>query len=103
MSYDPHLEDQDDDLMRVLRAAYLQSARGKGLVRHNPDQLPFTEQKIMTLGRLTGIGGHVYQACKKATEAQTMLKKDCPDAAQAELLGAIVYLAAAYLLVEESR
>lgn len=90
-----------DDLTRILLEAYYQSAHGKGRNRHNPNNLPFAEQKIMTLARLTGTGGPVFQACKKATEAHSQAYRRLYGSAKAELLGAIVYLAAAALLVEE--
>lgn len=88
-----------EPLSRVLELAYDQSARGKGQQRH-VNGLPFNEQPIMTIGRMSGLGGHVYQIMKKAQEANGMSQRGDADAARRELLGVIVYAAAAYLLVE---
>ena len=51
---------------------------------------------IMEIGRMVGSGYPLGQAMKKAQESARMP----PDRAKAELLGAINYLAAAYLLLE---
>lgn len=90
------------DLRMVLERAYDQSARGKGKERHNSGDLPFLQQPIMEIGRMVGIGYHTGQIMKKVQEATTMARRDQLDAAKAELLGAIVYSAAAYLLIEEA-
>lgn len=86
-------------LAEVLHRAYSQSARGKGKTRHANDK-PFHEQPIMDIGRMSGIGGHVYQIMKKAQEAGGMAARGQAEAAQAEFLGAIVYAAAAHLLLQ---
>jgi len=106
-------EDMPDDgyqpLRRVLDLALDQSANGKGKERHANDK-PFDRQPMLEIGRMVGhpmleIGrmvGHGFclgQAIKKAQEASRME----PDAAQRELLGAINYLAGAYLLLEEMK
>lgn len=89
-------------LKRVLRAAYEQAAFGKGRERHANDK-PFDCQPIMEIGRMVGIGYQLGQAMKKAQEAGGMSRKERHDAAKAELLGAINYLAAAYLQIEEEQ
>jgi hypothetical protein len=81
-------------LGRVLGAAYNQAAAGKGK--------PFDRQPIMEIGRMVGPGYALGQAMKKAQEASGMLGRGEPASAQAELLGAINYLAACYLLIEET-
>ena len=89
-------------LRRVLDAAYDQSATGKGRARHG-NGLDFDQQPIMKIGRMVGAGYPVGQAMKKAQEAIGMARRGEHDAALAELLGVIVYAAAAYLLIEEAR
>ena len=85
------------DLRRVLDMAYLQTAEGKGKERHATDK-PFSEQPMLEISRMVGVGFCLGQAIKKAQEASRMP----PDAAKREILGAINYLAGAYLVLEES-
>lgn len=85
-------------LRRVLDLALDQSANGKGKERHANDK-PFDRQPMLEIGRMVGHGFCLGQAIKKAQEASRME----PDAAQRELLGAINYLAGAYLLLEEMK
>ena len=84
-------------LYRVLMDAYDQAANGKGKERHANDK-PFTEQPIMEIGRMVGMGFNLGQAMKKAQEASRMK----PEAAKRELYGAINYIASAILLIEEA-
>jgi len=86
----------------VLTAAYDQSAKGKGHERHNiSGGQAFTEQPIMEIARRVGLGYPAGQAMKKTQEAMGMLANGRPDAARAEILGAIVYLAALHHLIGE--
>lgn len=91
-----------EGLARVLGLAYEQSAVGKGKERH-ANARPFVKQPIMEIGRMLSstCDGELYQIMKKVQEASGMIARRNPEAAQAELLGAIVYAAAAYLLIEE--
>lgn len=91
-----------EGLARVLGLAYAQSAAGKGRERHANGR-PFLRQPIMEIGRMLSstCDGELYQIMKKVQEASGMIARGRPEAAQAELLGAIVYAAAAYLLIEE--
>lgn len=89
-------------LERVLRAAYDQSAYGKGKERH-ANEKAFDRQPIMEIGRMVGPGFATGQVMKKVQEASGMIQRAELDRAQAELLGAIVYAAAAWLLIEERR
>jgi hypothetical protein len=83
------LEDAYFDL-----AAWLQ---GKGAERHGGGK-PFDRQPMMEISRmLGGPSGCFYQAMKKTQEASRME----PEAAKREILGAINYLAGAYLLLDE--
>jgi len=91
-----------EGLSRVLRQAYAQSARGKGRERHANDK-PFEKQPIMEIARMVGIGGHAYQICKKTQEAVGMQSRGLTDAAIAEFRGAIIYAAAAIMLLEEQQ
>lgn len=92
------------DLARVLTLAYDQSARGKGAERH-AKRRPFAEQPIRTipamLGEWEGLGGLTYQVIKKTQESVGMATRGDTHAAMRELLGAIVYAAAAYLHIED--
>lgn len=86
-----------DILQAALGAAYDQAARGKGKERHAND-LPFGEQPICTLNRMQGTPhGATYQVMKKVQESSRL---PVPRARH-ELLGAIVYAAAAWHLLGE--
>ena len=87
-------------LCRVLNAAYEQAANGKGKERHANNK-PFTAQPIMEIARMVGPGYQLGQAMKKSAESLGMIQRGQPDRAKAELLGAINYLAACVLLIEE--
>lgn len=87
-------------LAAVLRDAYDQSAKGKGKERHANGK-PFLMQPIMSIGRMVGPGYPLGQAMKKAQEAGGMCSRGNVQAAKAELLGVIVYTAAAIILMEE--
>jgi len=86
-----------EPLAKVLQAALDQSALGKGKERHATAGKPFISQPICEIGRMVGIGYNVGQAMKKGQEAMRLPT----ERAQAELLGAIVYMASAYLLLGE--
>ena len=87
-------------LRGILDEAYNQSAKGKGLERHGNGKA-WTEQPILAITRDTGIGFPTGQAIKKVTEAVGMLGRGEGDAAARELLGAIVYTAAAIHFIRE--
>lgn len=87
-------------LSAVLNRALEQAADGKGKDRHATVRgvsRTFDEQPIMSIGRMAGPGYTIGQAMKKAHEAMELP----PDRAVTELLGAVVYLAAAVMLTEE--
>ena len=88
------------DLANMLNRALEQAAFGKGEERHAGGR-PFHEQPIMHIQRMVGHGYARGQAIKKLEEAQTLLESRGREPAQAELLGAIVYAAAACLYIEE--
>ena len=83
-------------LFDVLREALNQAQSGKGEERHG-NGLPFMEQPALTITRAVGLGFPLGQSMKKIQECQRME----PDAAKRELLGAINYLAAAILFLDE--
>jgi len=85
------------DLFEVLREALDQAQEGKGEARHG-NGLSFTEQPALTITRAVGLGFPLGQAMKKIQESQRM----DTDAAKRELLGAINYLAAAVLFLDEN-
>lgn len=87
-------------LWRVLDAAYDQAANGKGKERHANDKA-FTAQPIMEIARMVGPGYQLGQAMKKSAESFGMFGRGNYAAARSEMLGAINYLAASYLLMEE--
>jgi hypothetical protein len=82
-----------EDLERVLCAAYLQAAAGKGAERH-ADSKPFAEQPMQTIAQSYGsVDGMMFQASKKLGESRGL-----PNGrAQAEVLGAIVYSAGVHI------
>ena len=92
-------KDRDDYLPLLLTflGALEQAAYGKGRERHAND-LPFTEQPILTMARmLDSDAGLAQQVIKKTIEARGLLTK---EARIKELRGAMVY-AAAMVLFEE--
>lgn len=87
----------------VLGAAYAQAASGKGKARHDKRNVAFDRQPIMEIGRMCGLGYPTGQAQKKTQEAVSMFNRGDTGSAEAELLGAINYLAAAVLLIRETK
>lgn len=85
-----------EQLANVLDRALEQAQSGKGRERHAANGEPFQDQKIVQLCEWMGsTHGAVFQAAKKAIESTRLP----PDRAEAELLGAINYLAAAVLVL----
>jgi hypothetical protein len=91
-----------EPLFGVLADAYVQSAFGKGKERHGGGK-PFDRQPIMEIGRMLGPDGQLFQVMKKAQEAGSMARRGEPGRAEHELLGVIVYAAAAVLLIREQK
>lgn len=89
-----------DPLFVILCKALHQAQDGKGKERHAGDK-PFLDQPIMGIGDLVGIGFQTGQAIKKTVEAHGMVNRNQLDAAERELLGAINYLAAAVLRINQ--
>lgn len=89
-------------LRAILDAAFNHAATGKGKERHARD-LPFDEQPMLETTRLVGPGFPLGQAIKKAGEAAGMIGRGELDAAEAECLGAINYLAGAVAWMREQQ
>ena len=87
-------------LLDTLCRALQQAQDGKGKERHANGK-PFLEQPIMVIGNLVGLGFHTGQAVKKTVEAHGMLNRGQHEAAHRELLGAINFLAAAAIRIEQ--
>lgn len=85
-----------EKLAEVLSRAFAQAAVGKGKERHARGE-PFHEQVICIGARKFGVGSLLFQAFKKSEESQRLDR----DAGVRELLGAINYLAAAVIVLEE--
>ena len=91
-----HVPPGYESLGRVLQAALMQAAQGKGHERH-ANGLPFDKQPMQTINREHGsVDGFLFQARKKSVEA-----KGLPfGRAQAEVLGAINYLAGMHIALD---
>jgi hypothetical protein len=91
-------------LRRILKLAHDQSATGKGKERHATGPTGFRvweQQPILEISRMVGPGYAAGQVAKKVQEAVTMVGNRNFASAKAEALGAIVYAAALYKLLEE--
>lgn len=87
-----------ESLAFALDAALTQAQAGKGKERHACSE-PFEEQQICQFTRQDGLGFPIGQAKKKATESHRLPG----ERGENELLGAINYLAAAWLVRREQR
>lgn len=85
------------DLAMVLDDALEQAQTGKGKQRHTDSIQPFDEQITCSITRREGHAFARGQAIKKIDEAKRLPKR----AAEAELLGAINYLAASIIVLRE--
>ena len=87
-----------EPLADALDAALDQAQAGKGATRHAQGET-FDKQVIMEIDRrLAGQGaGQLFQAVKKIYESRRLP----PDRERAELLGAMVYIAARVIALSE--
>jgi hypothetical protein len=95
----PTLRDEEHGYMAlrtVLDDAFSQAAHGKGKERHARPDERFVDQLIIEGAKRFGIGALLFQAYKKSEESQRLEY----HRARAELLGAIVYLAAAVITLD---
>ena len=81
----------------VLKLAIDQAAVGKGAERHAEVGEPFDRQLICAIERRAGGGFCIGQAVKKTLESQRLNRTGGIQ----ELLGAINYLAAAVVVIQE--
>lgn len=89
-----------EKLTDVLQAAHNQAAHGKGKDRHANGQ-PFHEQRMQAISKLIkSPKGMEFQAIKKLTEG---MQFDDHDRREAELLGAINYIAGIVIYFRESK
>jgi len=89
-----------DKLAEVFQGAFDQASVGKGSERHAKDDEPFERQKICEITRrLQGspVAGPLFQAAKKIFETERLP----PDRAIHELYGAINYISAAVIILQE--
>ena len=89
-----------EPLFETLCDACYQASHGKGNERHAGGK-PFLDQPIFTIAREHGLAFLTGQAAKKLGEAHTILSVFGENRAIAELFGAIVYTAAAVILLRE--
>lgn len=87
-----------DTLFVILCRALHQAQEGKGQERHGNGK-PFDQQPIMAITDLVGMGFQTGQAIKKTVEAHGMVNRNQLAEAERELLGAINFLAAAVLRI----
>lgn len=90
-----------DSLFSVLTRALEQAQGGKGKERHAQPGQAFDDQPIISIGRLVGMGFQTGQVIKKAVEAQGMVRRGDFNAAEREILGAINYLAAVAIEINQ--
>ena len=91
------LDEKYEKYLEVLKKAYKQTSEEKGKERHNPDNLSFEEQPIVTETMLLGPAASCYQVRKKVRESMHLPT----DRAKAEILGAINYAVAMYIYYDE--
>ena len=102
MPYKP-ADDGYNALRDVFASAVEQASGGKGKERH-ANGSPFVDQPILAITRLlTGhpCGALAYQAIKKTIEAGRLVELKGTDAAVEELRGAMNYIAAMVIYLEE--
>lgn len=90
-------------LEQVLNAAFDQAATGKGKDRHAGADEPFEHQFICEGQREFGIGGGLFQAVKKLKEGARFADRGERDRAVFEMRGAINYIAATIVVLEEGQ
>ena len=88
-----------ETLRAVFEKAYAQAATGNGHRRHGSGT-PFDKQPMQQIAQEDGIGFLYGQARKKTLETHGMLARGEFEAAKHEVLGAINYLAGAYIRLE---
>ena len=93
----PKVEPGYEYLCHILKLALEQAQHGKGNARHASNGEAFLWQPILEITRRVGTGYPLGQAVKKVYESQRLSL----EGAEAELLGAINYIAAALIYLQE--
>lgn len=88
-------------LAEVLNRAYKQASEGKGVERHAKEGEAFEDQLLFRIAEKHGVGFLTGQAVKKLDESARLFDDFGTEAAVRELLGAIVYTAAAVIALED--
>ena len=81
----------------VMQSALEQASKGKGRERHASEGEAYEDQIICEVARRVGLGYPLGQAVKKIYESQRLI----PQLGVQELLGAMNYLAAAVIVMQE--
>ena len=81
----------------VMQSALEQASKGKGRERHASEGESYEDQIICEVARRVGLGYPLGQAVKKIYESQRLI----PQLGVQELLGAMNYLAAAVIVMQE--
>ena len=81
----------------VMQSALDQASKGKGKERHASEGEAYEDQIICEVARRVGLGYPLGQAVKKIYESQRLI----PQLGVQELLGAMNYLAAAVIVMQE--
>jgi len=92
-----NVPEEYESLGDVFFSALRQAAEGKGRERHAEDGEPYERQIICEVARRVGLGYPLGQAVKKIYESQRLI----PQLGVQELLGAMNYIAAAYIVMQE--
>ena len=96
------VEDDYQSLFSVLMEGLDQAQFGKGRNQHSAGE-DFVEQEICETTRAVGLGFPLGQSRKKCRESLRILEQKGSEAAKKELLGAIVYIAAACIILDEKQ
>lgn len=91
------MDEQYKSLSDVLDLAYARASEGKGAERH-ADGRPFEEQDICSEMRYLGVNPAIFQARKKVKEVTRLSETERKIN---EFLDAIVYCAAAVIILQE--
>jgi len=90
--------DKYSSLREIFMLAAWQAEHGKGMERHACGER-FENQQICEMARRLGVAGPLYQAAKKIYESQRL----GGSAGIHELYGAMVYIAAAVIVMREQQ
>lgn len=95
------MSEKYSDLEAVLQDALARVTDGKGAERHANGRA-FSQQPMVLIGELVGIGFPLGQAVKKSQEAARFAMSGDAGRAEIELLDAVAYLAGAVVILRRS-